>query len=281
MGQIDFRNFVPAPGTSRIAAPDARGHAKVRLASSRAAELFSAWETLFAAPYQGVTTDGTPIPGLFERRPEGAPSSAMRQAAAAVLAAMSPAERSLGLLAVDSALWRRWQNTELLVETHGLRLDEVSVTLREAILQVLRSSLSAAGYTRARRVMQLNAFLGQLVGGPGVMGEWSYTFCLFGEPRADEPWGWQLFGHHLALSCFVLGDQMVLSPTFMGAEPCYEDSGPFAGMHLFRDEQRAGLDLMRTFEAGQRSRAIVADSLLSPTLPPGRQGRACPPPAWA
>ncbi len=271
MGQIDFRNFVPAPGTSRIAAPDARGHARARLGSSRAAELFSGWETLFAVPYRGVTTDGAPIPGLFERQSEGAPSSAMRQAAATVLSAMGPAERARGLLAVDSSLWRRWQNTELLVETHGLRLDEVSVGLREAILQVLRTSLSAAGYTRARRVMQLNAFLGQLVDGPGVMGEWSYTFCLFGEPRADEPWGWQLFGHHLALSCLLLGDQMVLSPTFMGAEPCYDDSGPFAGMHLFQDEQRAGLGLMRTLEGEQRARAIVADSLLSPTLPPGRR----------
>ncbi len=271
MGKIDFRSFVPAPGASRISAPDARGHARVRLASSRAAELFAAWEALFAVPYQGVSVDGAPIAGLFERRSEGAPAAAMREAAAAVFEAMSAQERVRALLPVDSTLWRRWQNTELLVETHGVRLDEVSEVLREAILQVLRVSLSAAGYTRTRRVMQLNAFLGRLVGGPGVMGEWSYTFCLFGVPRADQPWGWQLFGHHLALSCMVLGDQMVLSPTFMGAEPSYEDEGPFAGMHLFQDEQRAGLDLMRTLPGEQRARALLADSQLSPTLPPGRR----------
>jgi hypothetical protein len=159
----------------------------------------------------------------------------------------------------------------LLVETHGLRLDEVSVPLREAILAVLRASLSESGFHRSRRVMQFNAFLGNLVGGPGVMGEWSYTFVLFGVPSADEPWGWQLFGHHLGLSCLLVGDQMVLSPTFMGAEPCIEDSGPFAGMHLFQDEQQGGLELMRTLSSEQRARAILADSLLSDSLPPGRR----------
>jgi Protein of unknown function (DUF3500) len=49
--------------------------------------------------------------------------------------------------------------------------------------------------------MKLNRFLGDLVGGAAVMGEWSYIFCLFGMPSMSEPWGWQLFGHHLVLNC--------------------------------------------------------------------------------
>ena len=32
----------------------------------------------------------------------------------------------------------------------------------------------------------------------------------------SAPWGWQLFGHHLVLNCFVLGDEIVMTPTFMG-----------------------------------------------------------------
>ncbi len=38
---------------------------------------------------------------------------------------------------------------------------------------------------------------------------------------ANEPWGWQLDGHHLNLHCFVLGDQMVMTPAFLGTEPCH------------------------------------------------------------
>ena len=72
-----------------------------------------------------------------------------------------------------------------------------------------------------------------LVGGPAVLGEWAYIFCLYGEPSASQPWGWQFFGHHLSLNCFVLGEQMVLTPSFWGAEPSSADHGPFAGIRLF------------------------------------------------
>ena len=106
--------------------------------------------------------------------------------------------------------------------------------LRDAVMAVLRASLSAKGYEMSRDVMRLNGFLGDLVGGPLVLGEWSYIFCLFGTPSSSEPWGWQLFGHHLCLNCVVIGHQMVLTPTFMGAEPTYADTGPFAGTEPLR-----------------------------------------------
>ena len=119
--------------------------------------------------------------------------------------------------------------------------------------------------------MQLNRFLGDLVGGPAVLGEWAYIFCLFGAPSESEPWGWQLFGHHLSLNCFVIGRQMVLTPCFFGAEPNYADTGPFAGTRLFEDEERAGLALMRSLSPQQQQRAIVAHSMMGGDLPQGRR----------
>jgi hypothetical protein len=86
-----------------------------------------------------------------------------------------------------------------------------------------------------------------------------------------EPWGWQLFGHHLSLNCMVIGGQMVLTPTFMGAEPSHADVGPFAGTTLFEDEERAGLALMHSLSAEQQRRAIVAHSMVGGDLPPGRR----------
>jgi len=43
-------------------------------------------------------------------------------------------------------------------------------------------------------------------------GEWLYWLSVMGTPSADEPWGWQLDGHHLIINCFILKDQMVLTP---------------------------------------------------------------------
>ena len=69
--------------------------------------------------------------------------------------------------------WRRWQNSELYVEDYGLRLDEVGEPLRESVMAVLRTSMSAHGYELSRDVMKLNRFLGDIVGGSAVLGEWS------------------------------------------------------------------------------------------------------------
>jgi Protein of unknown function (DUF3500) len=271
MSRPDYRPFVPALGQSRIAGSTPRAHAEARLKSPRAQELFGGWAELAKAPFNGITTDGVVIPGLFSLQPGDAPTTAMVAAVTALLASVSLEQRAAMSLPIESDLWRRWQNTEIYVEHYGLRLDEVPDPVREAVMDVLRASLSAKGYETSRAVMRLNRFLGDLVGGPAVLGEWSYTFCLFGAPSASEPWGWQLFGHHLTLSCFVLGRQMVLTPTFMGAEPAYADTGPVAGISLFEDEERAGLALMHSLSPAQQRQAIVAYSMVGGDLPPGRR----------
>ena len=271
MSANDYHPFVPKPHETKIAGPTAREHAQTRMKSPRAEGLFAKWEEMFNEPFRGITTAGTAAPGLFARQPEGAPTRAMIEAVNALLGLMSPEQRKASCFPADSPQWRHWQNTELYVENYGLRLDEVSEPLRECTMAVLRASMSRHGYELSRDVMKLNRFLGDLVGGPAVMGEWSYIFCLFGRPSMSEPWGWQLFGHHLVLNCFVLGEQMVLTPAFWGAEPSYADHGPFKGIRIFQDEERAGLKLMRSFSAEQQKRAIVAHSMMGGDLPEGRR----------
>ena len=271
MSRPDYRPFIPSPAQSKIAGPTARAHADARRQSPRAREFFASWEKLLAEPFKGITTDGAVIPGLFSLAPNGAPAEAMIDAVKALLGLLSPAQRTAMCFPVNTQQWRRWQNTELYLEDFGLRLDEVPETLREAVMAVLRASLSPKGYEMSRDVMRLNRFLGDLVGAPQVLGEWSFIFCLYGEPSLEEPWGWQLFGHHLSLNCLAIGHQMVLTPTFMGAEPSYADTGPFAGTSLFEDEERAGLALMSALTPEQQRRAIVAHSMVGGDLPPGRR----------
>ena len=271
MSRPDYRPFLPRPGQSKIAGPTARAHADARRQSPRAKEFFAQWEKQLAEPFKGITTDGTSIPNLYTLAPNGAPVAAMVDAAKALLGLLTAEQRARSCFAADSNTWRRWQNTELYLEDYGLRLEDISAVQREAALAVLRASLSVKGYQMSRDVMRLNRFLGDLVGGPAVLGEWSYNFCLFGTPSASEPWGWQLFGHHLSLNCMVIGGQMVLTPTFWGAEPSHADVGPFAGTTLFEDEERAGLTLIRSFSPEQQRRAIVAHSMVGGDLPPGRR----------
>ncbi|TDZ18405.1 hypothetical protein Cob_v008608 [Colletotrichum orbiculare MAFF 240422] len=44
-------------------------------------------------------------------------------------------------------------------------------------------------------------------------------FAISGTPSETEPWAYMLFGHYLCLHAFVLLQQMVIGPVFLGAEP--------------------------------------------------------------
>lgn len=96
---------------------------------------------------------------------------------------------------------------------------------------------------------------------------WHRFGGIFGTPSADEPWGWQLDGHHLNINCLLLGDDMVLTPTFMGSEPCQVTTGPLAGVEVFAAELRGGLDLIRSLGSSQQKKAILYPSIMPGTLP--------------
>ena len=271
MSYADYRPFVPTPEQSRIAGETAKEHTAGRLATRRAQTVFEEWRALYDTPFLGITADGTVRDGLFTLKDSGAPVERMASTASAVLDILTPDERKACQHPVGSRLWRKWQNTEMFVEDYGLRLEYAKTAVRERILEVLRASLSTTGYESTLGVMKLNEFLGEVMNAKGVLNQWSYNFCIFGAPSTTEPWGWQLFGHHLVLNCFCLGGQMVLTPFFQGAEIVYADKGPHKGLTLFRDHERKGLELMNSLPEKLQRRAIVGHSIMGEDLPEGRR----------
>ncbi|HEY5065823.1 MAG TPA: DUF3500 domain-containing protein [Xanthobacteraceae bacterium] len=269
MAKSDFRRFVPEMGTAPHFGKSTQQFFDAVI-PDRGPKERAGVEKYLSTPFKGIITDGNVIPGLFALRSESAPTREILQAALALLAQLSPEQKEVVCLPLESRERELWQNSIARYERFGLRLDEAPEDLRRAAMAVVRASLSAAGYQKARNLMKLNAFLGELVGAPLVLGEWSYQLHIYGEPSATEPWGWQISGHHLIITCFVLGDQMTLTPTFMGAEPNRADAGKYAGIAAFEDEERLGLQFARDLSAEQRRKAIFSDSLLPDRLPPGR-----------
>lgn len=268
-----FRELLPGPdhrARAGIAERDAYSHADRMLASPRGAAFIAAYHERLAQPFAGVTCDGSVIPDLYRREDNDAPVAEMVAAARRVLDTCRDEERAKVRFAIDAPNWRMWSNPELYVNRYGLRMDELSAPLCDAILGVLSASMSARGFHKARACMWMNEFLGQLVCGPRVLNQYSYNFSLFGEPSLTAAWGWQLHGHHLALNCLVIGKQLVMSPTFMGAEPNVIDEGPRAGLTIFDDQERSGLMLMRSLPAEQRDRAQIYKQMYDPAMPPGR-----------
>lgn len=227
-------------------------------------------EAALAQPFKGITSDGHVVPGLFTLGEGGASTAVIADAARRFIARLSSSQRVSAQHPIDSSHWRRWCNWEQYTFRHGVSFDEMTLAQREAALDLLRVSLSARGFDTARNVMKLNHTLGEITGNWEFLGEWLYFLCIFGEPSSSEPWGWQLDGHHLNLNYFVLGDQIVMTPGFWGAEPNHAEGGIYAGLREFELEERRGLELMRSLSAQQRAKAVLFESMLSQFHPPGR-----------
>jgi uncharacterized protein DUF3500 len=210
-----------------------------------------------AEPFKGVTADGTVVPGLYAVRSTGVTTAPVVTAAKTFLAALSDSQRVKTQFAVDDPEWRKWMNQHFYVR-QGVGFGEMSEAQREAAFGLLRASLSAKGLKLSRDIMRLNQTLGELNDNDFVQyGEWLYWITVMGTPSATEPWGWQIDGHHLIVNYFVLGDQVVMTPTFVGSEPVTATSGKYAGTSVMQDEQNKGLAFMQSLDAAAQAKATI------------------------
>jgi hypothetical protein len=209
-----------------------------------------------ASAFAGITTDGNVVPGLFSLEPTGVSAQPIVDAANAFLRALTREQRVAASFGIDATSWRAWSNIHPFVMRHGVALDDCTPEQREHALDLIRATCSARGFRLARDIMRLNDALGEITGRFDEYGEWYYWLAIFGTPSAVQPWGWQIDGHHLVINCFVLGDQLVMTPNFFGSEPTAVDSGKHAGTRVFADEEQRGLDFVRGLSPSQRTAAI-------------------------
>ncbi|KAL2821135.1 hypothetical protein BJX63DRAFT_379455 [Aspergillus granulosus] len=232
--------------------------------------LYMHWRELLQEPFKGVTFDGNIRPDLFELQDEQIPISQITETATHLLSLLTPDQQKTVCYHIDSPEWRTWSNPEFLLADKGLRLDEVTPTIRTAILAILQSTLSPEGYEKAVSAMRINHYLGELVESPRVMNEFSYNFVLFGRPSTTRPWGWSFYGHHLCLNIFLYKGQIVASPWFTGAEPNEIDEGPYKGTRILHVEEKLGLELMQSLSPELQQKAQVYKEMHDPAMPPGR-----------
>jgi len=224
-------------------------------AMSRAAE-----ERGLAEAFKGITSNGELVKGLFPVRSTGVSTEPVRVAAEKFLAALSEEQRRKTLFPVDDLEWRKWMNVSFYVR-EGVGFNDMSEAQREAAFGLMRASLSAKGMKLSRDTMKLNHTLGELNNDNFTeYGEWLYWITVMGTPSATEPWGWQLDGHHLIVNYFVLGDQVVMTPSFFGSEPVRATAGKYRGTVIMQEEQDAGLAFMKSLTPEQRTAATLRTS---------------------
>jgi len=209
-----------------------------------------------AEPFKGITTDGHVVPGLFPIQSTGVSTEPIRNAADRFLASLTAAQRAKTMFAVDDPEWRKWMNQHFYVR-QGVSFKEMTEAQRTAAFGLLQATLSSRGFRLTRDIMRLNETLAELSGDHDFLGEWFYYITVMGKPSASEPWGWQLDGHHAIINCFVLGDQVVMTPYFAGSEPVAATSGKYKGTVILQEEQDRGLAMVQALGDAERKKAIL------------------------
>lgn len=211
--------------------------------------------------FKGVLTKNGKTNDLFPIRSTGVSTFPMQQSAEKFLNSLTPSQKDRSTFDIDNEEWRKWCNVDNgIYDRQGVSLKEMTEIQKKMAFNLIQVSLSAKGLQLSKDIMKTDQTLKELNNGSLDYDEELYFFTIMGKPSATEPWGWQLDGHHLVINYFILGDQVVMSPVFMGGEPIITTSGKYEGNTLFQDEQNLGLSLMQSLTQEQQMEATISKS---------------------
>src|SRR5437660_307029 len=236
------RDFLSSLICSAVLAPWAMGQQQSRNPSEIAEQFRKMSEDYeregLAAPFKGVSTE--PV----------------RTAAVAFIETLNPVQLARTMYPVDDLEWRKWMNQHFYAR-QGVSFADMTDRQREAAFGLIRASLSSQGFELTRNIMRLNETLAELAEDHDFLGEWLYYIQIYGKPSATDPWGWKLEGHHAIINYFVLGDEVVMTPLFIGSEPVKAPSGKYKGIEILQKEQNDGLEMLKALPDAQRKKAIL------------------------
>ena len=184
-------------------------------------------------------------------------SASMTTAATSFLASLTPEQKQQATFAFDSAERLRWHFVPQF-ERNGLQIKAMTEPQRKLAHELLKTGLSARGYTTYTQIMQLESILRDVEkgGGPTRDPE-GYRFAVFGTPAAKGTWGWRVEFHHISLHFDVVNGTAISStPSFAGANPAEVKDGPQKGQRTLGMLEDSGRALVTAFDETQRKTAI-------------------------
>jgi len=155
----------------------------------------------------------------------------------------------------------------------GVPLKGMPPPARAAAHELMKTSLSAAGYGKAVNVFRLEDVLRRLETFGLNRDPDNYAFTVFGAPGPGAPWGWRLEGHHLSLNfTLVPGKPVAVTPAFFGANPAEVRSGSLQGLRTLAREEDLARTLANGTDARQRARMLIGGQSLGDIVSgPGRR----------
>lgn len=206
------------------------------------------------------------------------PGLSPRETTARFLATLNTEQLAQMTYAFDDSLRFKWTNLPVgLAPRPGIRYGSLSDKSRMAFHRMLSSLLSSQGYLKTTSIMQLDDILNSLYQQAFEKGEidqkmlkrmqdlqWAYGnyyISVWGKPSMQEPWGVNFGGHHIALNVTCRGDQVVMSPYFVGTDPGEVKSAKYAGLRVLSKEEDYGFMLVNSLSEKQKAVAVLKQAV--------------------
>lgn len=182
----------------------------------------------------------------------------MAEAANAFLAALPEEKRAKALFEFKDDERLNWHFVPK--ARKGLPLKEMEPHQQALAHALLSSGLSHRGYFKASAIMSLEQILREVEKGSGPNRDSAmYFVSIFGRPESHGNWAWRFEGHHLALNFTIAGDEVAVTPSFMGTNPGEVREGPRKGLRVMGTEEDLGRELVKSLNEEQRKVVVFTD----------------------
>lgn len=146
----------------------------------------------------------------------------------------------------------------------GIQYQDLSDTQLESFKSLLGLFLSEDGYKKVNDITVLSeGWLSEIMADawdPGF-----YYIDMFGNPETSGSWGFQLDGHHAAVTFLVHGDDVSMVPAFFGGEPSKSEYNG-ESFDIFAAERDLAVDLYNGFSESEVASAEVYEQSSSNSL---------------
>ena len=196
--------------------------------------------------------------------PSSAPDAVKRMTAAAndFLNSLDESQRQAASFGFEGDERYKWAYTP--IDRNGLRVREMSDVQLKAAFALMETGYSARGASTAHRIIELETILGEWEAISDEVSQWErhtnrYWFSIFGTPGSvDEPWGFRVGGHHIALSANIVnGEQVSILPLFFGANPAVIRHGDRKDERTLVEEEDWARNLLTSLDGDQTKLAVV------------------------
>lgn len=186
---------------------------------------------------------------------QGRPEAVMARAAESFLKTLDATQKAKVQFPFESEERFNWHFIPR--ARKGLSLAEMTPAQRDSAFALLKTGLSASGFTKAEAIRSLELVLRAIEKRDSRDPE-QYFFTIFGTPDGPS-WAWRYEGHHLSQNWTVAtGKAVATSPAFFGANPAVVLDGPMKGTRALAAESDLAWELLDGLEGPSREKAVVA-----------------------